>query len=139
MSGNMLINPMYKGERRYGRRSPQQGREIIICPVPALVTPELWQKAKDTLAAHVCRPKKTARFYLLRGVMKCGACGRSYVGSRLQGQDLLPLHRSSSPPGHARHLSGPRSKGPDHRSQGVGGGRSVFFWNPLPRLWLASP
>jgi site-specific DNA recombinase len=98
---NMLVNPMYKGERRYGRRSPRQGREIIICPVPALVSAELWQRAKDTLAAHVCRPRETSRFYVLRGVMKCGACGRSYIGTHSQGKIY---YRCT---GHLRRLGTP--------------------------------
>ncbi len=97
---NMLVNPMYKGERHYGRRSPKQGREIIVCSVPPLVTPELWQKAKNTLAAHVCRPT-SSRFYLLRGLVKCGACGRSYCGSHWQGKTY---YRCT---GHLRRLGTP--------------------------------
>lgn len=83
---NMIANPMYKGERHYGRRSPRVGREIIVASVPPLVSPELWHKAKAVLAAHRCRPRASARFYLLRGFMKCGSCGRTYVGTHHQGK-----------------------------------------------------
>ena len=126
----MLVNPMYKGERRYGRRSPAQGREIIICPVPALVTPELWQKAKDTLAAHHCRPKKTARFYLLRGVMKCGSCGRSYVGSESQNK---VYYRCT---GHLRRLGKPDvCRAPGLKASIIEG----RVWAEVERLLLAPP
>ena len=46
---NMVINPMYKGERHYGRRSVRGRKEVIVASVPPLVSVELWQKAQAYL------------------------------------------------------------------------------------------
>lgn len=77
---NMIVNELYCGELRFGRRNKE--REPISAKVPALVSPELWQAAQDTLARHRICPKNTDRIYLLMGVIKCGQCGLSYVGSQ---------------------------------------------------------
>lgn len=82
---NMAVNPMYRGCRRYGQRSDVPNRKLTWGKVPALVSDEVWQAAQDTLARNCVRPKNTERIYLLRTVMKCGHCGRTYTGTTLHG------------------------------------------------------
>jgi site-specific DNA recombinase len=79
---NMVVNPIYKGVYQYGRRSAQP-REIITVEgvVPALVSPELWQAAQDTLARYRVIPNgATPRSFLLRSIVTCAACGLRYCG-----------------------------------------------------------
>jgi site-specific DNA recombinase len=78
---NMVTYPVYKGQLQYGRRTNKRDREVITAPIAGLVSPALWQAAQDALAANQRIPKNTRRTYLLRGVVKCGLCGLTYVGS----------------------------------------------------------
>ena len=81
---NMVVNPIYRGEQQYGCRS-EGGREVITAEVPALVTEEIWHAAQETLARNRSMPKNTRRAYLLRGVIRCGECGRTFCGSQNHG------------------------------------------------------
>ena len=78
---NMVANSIYKGQLSYGRRTKKRDREVIVGSIEGLVSPALWQAAQDALAANQRIPKNTRRTYLLRGVLKCGLCGLTYVGS----------------------------------------------------------
>lgn len=57
--------------------------EWIAQPVPAIISAELFQAAHTKLkenSLHCCgRPPKT--LYLLRSILRCGVCGRGYVGT----------------------------------------------------------
>jgi site-specific DNA recombinase len=78
---NLLVSTAYKGRHEYGKRSPNPKRELIIRQVPAIVTEEMWQQAQNTLSANALFSKRNSvRNYLLRGLVKCGLCGLSYVG-----------------------------------------------------------
>jgi site-specific DNA recombinase len=80
---NMIVSPTYKGVHRYGRRSKKQ-REIFEREVPPIVSIDLWERAQQLLHDHqftAARAKKTTRPYLLRGLIKCGLCGLTYVGT----------------------------------------------------------
>jgi site-specific DNA recombinase len=85
---NLVINPVYRGEIQYGRRTKNQtgGRDVISAPVEALVSPTLWHAAREALAENRAIPKNTRRRYLLRGIIRCGICGLTYVGSRGRGE-----------------------------------------------------
>jgi site-specific DNA recombinase len=77
---NIIVNPTYRGLHRYGKRSQKQ-REIIERPVPAIVSVETWERAQQTLRENMLFSKRnTKRSYLLRGLIKCGLCGLTYVG-----------------------------------------------------------
>lgn len=82
---NMVVNTVYKGEYRYGKRATHR-KATIPGQVPALVSPEVWQAAQDALARNRIMPKNTPRTYLLRTVMKCGICGLTYVGTLNRGK-----------------------------------------------------
>lgn len=79
---NLVVNPVYRGELQYGRRSTKaDGREVIVAEVPALVSREIWEAAQDTLHRNRKVVKNTKRHYLLKSVIRCGCCGLSYVGA----------------------------------------------------------
>jgi len=79
--GNMVKNTTYMGIHQYGKRS-KKPREIIEREVNAIVTPELWNKAQETLKNNFLWAKRnTKREYLLRGLIKCCICGRNLSGA----------------------------------------------------------
>ena len=82
---NMVVNPVYRGQLLYGRRATKQ-REVIRASVAALVGEDLWQAAQETLTRNRICAKNTERVYLLRGVIRCGVCGRAYCGSQHRGE-----------------------------------------------------
>jgi site-specific DNA recombinase len=82
---NMVVNTIYKGERRFGQRTKKE-REIISARVPALVSDELWQATQNALARHRICARNTRRDYLLKSVIVCGHCGHHYVGSQSNGK-----------------------------------------------------
>ena len=77
---NLVVNTSYKGESRYGKRTTK-ARDIILALIPPLVSEETWEAAQRTLIANRIAAKNSNRIYLLRSVMVCGACGRTYVGT----------------------------------------------------------
>jgi site-specific DNA recombinase len=78
---NLVVNPLYRGELQYGRRTAKRDREVIAAPIEALVSPTLWDEAQAALTRNLRCAKNTHRVYLLKGVVKCGICGLTYVGS----------------------------------------------------------
>ena len=77
---NMVVQPIYKGQLLYGRRS-KRPREIISAEVQPLVSEELWNAAQATLAANRIMSKNVKHSYLLKGVIRCGNCNLHYCGS----------------------------------------------------------
>jgi site-specific DNA recombinase len=77
---NTLIQPVYKGELHYGRRSKLQ-REVIVAEAPPLVKTELWDAAQAVLKENRLMVKNTDRINVFRGVVRCGLCGRRYAAS----------------------------------------------------------
>jgi site-specific DNA recombinase len=76
----LITNKTYMGIHEFGKRT-KSGRPIISRAVPAIVTPEVWRKAQANLKAHLICSKRNAKYlYLLRGLIKCGLCNRTYVG-----------------------------------------------------------
>jgi site-specific DNA recombinase len=82
---NLVVNPVYKGELHYGRRSGKV-REVIVAEIEGLVSEEIWAAAQETLARNRIIAKNTNRVYLLRSVIKCGLCGLTYSGCWDRGQ-----------------------------------------------------
>ncbi|WP_232337562.1 recombinase family protein [Thermoactinomyces sp. CICC 23799] len=78
---NIIINTTYKGLHRYGKRATRQ-REIIEREVPAIVSEEIWDKAQQVLKSNqIVAMRNTKRQYLLRSLIKCGICDRTYYGT----------------------------------------------------------
>jgi site-specific DNA recombinase len=80
---NLVVNRVYRGELQYGRRvkKGRPAREVISAPVVPLISPALWDEAQAALTRNRRCAKNTHRVYLLKGVVKCGMCGLTYVGS----------------------------------------------------------
>ena len=76
----LITNKTYMGVHEWGKRSVKE-RPVISRPVAAIVTEEVWQKAQENLTAHFLFGKRSAKNqYLLRGLIKCGLCGLTYIG-----------------------------------------------------------
>jgi site-specific DNA recombinase len=72
----MLRNPVYRGEQIYASRYGPISRAV-----PALVSQELWERVQAQIEKNRHRPTWNAtREYLLRGLVRCGVCGNSYIG-----------------------------------------------------------
>lgn len=76
----IIVNKIYKGERHW------QGE---IYPCPKILEPDYWQKVNDNLKNNANTPgRKVDHKYLLKGLVKCGRCGRNYYGkSRVSKRD----------------------------------------------------
>lgn len=82
---NLLVSSTYMGEHHYGKRSRNLNRLLIEQSVPAIVTEEIWRKAQETLSSNVLFSKRNSKHqYLLRGLMKCGLCGLTFIGCAIR-------------------------------------------------------
>lgn len=84
---NILTNSAYKGVFLYGKQKAVQDQYHLPCP--AIVAADQWEQAQAKLKQNYFNAKRNSHYhYLLRGVIKCGLCGRSYCGdgSRSQGR-----------------------------------------------------
>ena len=80
---NLLVNPTYRGEHHYSKRSSSRNLKVSVRAMPAIVPAELWEAAQATLKKNRLMVKRPDHVpYLLRGLIKCGTCGLAYVGSR---------------------------------------------------------
>lgn len=82
---HMLTNPIYHGllrvTERAGKKSGKE-RELFESEVPPIVTLGDWTAAQRVLAENKLYSQRNAqRDYLLRGLIRCGACGGSYIAS----------------------------------------------------------
>jgi site-specific DNA recombinase len=83
---NLVVNPVYKGDLQYGRRSKREGgREVIKAEIEPVVSQEMWDAAQATLAANRIIPKNGRRIYPLRSLIVCGLDGLKYSGSTNRG------------------------------------------------------
>ena len=82
---NMIVSRTYMGEHHYGRRSTNRNRKIIVREVPAIVPVELWEAAQQVLRSNLIMAVRADRApFLLRGLIKCAVCGRTYAGMRMK-------------------------------------------------------
>lgn len=106
---NMTMNPIYKGIHFYGRRTTRE-RELIERKMPAIVSEEDWAAARETLEKNRFVLKRKPHFYMLSGgLLKCGMCGRNYVG-KMESQGKR-YYRCSSNGLYNRSINGPRCPG----------------------------
>ncbi len=73
----VLSNKVYKGEFVY-----REGKDNEIrIEVPAIVSKKMWEQAARLRSEKLTEsPRSSKRLYLLRGLIKCGHCGLSYIG-----------------------------------------------------------
>jgi len=75
-----ITNKTYMGVHEFGKRSAS-GRAVVPRTVPAIVSEATWLKAQANLTAHLHFSARSAKNqYLLRGLIKCALCNRTYVG-----------------------------------------------------------
>lgn len=73
----MIHNPMYKGTGIVDAKAGTVER-----PTEALVDPHTWSRAQVAVTRNRVLSTKNAKHeYLLRGLVKCAHCGRSYSGT----------------------------------------------------------
>ncbi len=106
---NIIRNPSYKGETWAWIRKAASRTRIVMRPreewirlsdeiTPAVVTPEVWQRAQERLAKNSGESKRNQeRPYLLRGHITCALCGsRMYPMPCGNSNKPRPYYRCSS-------------------------------------------
>ena len=137
---NMLVSTTYKGIHRYGRRTKKQ-RDIFEREVPAIVSIDLWERAQQVLHDHMLfDPHSTTapRAYLLRGLIKCGLCGLTYIGTAYPSyKDTERIYYSCNGKSQPRGLFGAQGKKcPSKRVNAIAIETAV--WNDL-ETFLRNP
>src|SRR5664280_490200 len=136
----LLTNKTYMGVHEFGKRAASK-RAIISRPVPAIVTEETWEKAQKTLQDNFLFCARSAKNqYLLRGLIKCGLCGLTYIGVaanrpngkresyyRCNGAHSPAIYRADGPC-HAKSIRG------DHLEEQVWSDVESFLRDPNPVL-----
>ena len=138
---NLLISKTYMGVHEWGKCAVRQ-REVIQRTVPAIVTEATWKKAQKTLQANIIFATRNARAqYLLRGLIKCCLCGKSYVGVanvRPSGKQefYYRCNGAHSPQVYGAYLMGCKSKAVrgDDLEQQVWSDVASFLRDPQPVL-----
>ncbi|MEG6617148.1 recombinase family protein [Peptococcaceae bacterium 1198_IL3148] len=75
----ILQNTVYRGEFCYGKNRPKEKQLKFTCP--AIIDQDQWDQAQKKLKSNYFNAKRNAKHqYLLRGLIKCGTCGRNYCG-----------------------------------------------------------
>jgi site-specific DNA recombinase len=76
---------------------PRPIEESIVLPegmTPAIIERDVWEHAQRRLAANQIRTATNARHtYLFSGYIRCGRCGKAYVGTRSTAKDRAPKPR----------------------------------------------
>jgi len=83
---NVLRNESYAGVHHWGKRGKS---EAIAQEIPAIIDRPTWEEAARLRREnHAWASRNAKRNYLLRGLIRCGVCGRRYVGRghRAKGQ-----------------------------------------------------
>lgn len=82
----ILTNRKYMGEYVFGRRNRKGKNDlqnVITVPAPAIVTPEVWEAAQAVQVTNRLTAMRNAKHtYMLKSLIRCAACGRSYVGAQ---------------------------------------------------------
>ena len=87
----LLSNEAYTGTAVWGRTSKGKKADNPVRVEdawPALVSRETFgavQQAMRSRAPKVQRPGRVGSTYLLSGLLKCGVCGRAYIGQKAKG------------------------------------------------------
>jgi DNA invertase Pin-like site-specific DNA recombinase len=73
---DMLKNPRYKGEAKY---------KGLVLPSPVIVEPKLWKDVQNIVKERFKSKMKETKYHFIlqpenRKLVRCGRCGRNYVG-----------------------------------------------------------
>ena len=81
--GNMLRNPAYMGKWEWGKRSNKRRQgDTIPGYCPAIVSEKTFTKAAEVLKQNrISATRNSRRQYLLRSLIKCGICYKTFCGS----------------------------------------------------------
>ncbi len=85
---SILTNSSYTGVYLYGKNKPADKQQTFLCPV--IIDRQQWEAAQAKLKSNSFNARRNAkRDYLLRGIIRCGNCGRKYCGdgSRRKGRN----------------------------------------------------
>lgn len=86
---NILKNPFYRGDVKWGGEIHQGKHE-------AIVDRTLWEKANRIVSAklpgHKFFPKPKTYTYLLEGLLVCGECGSMIISKYCKGRNGRPFH-----------------------------------------------
>ncbi len=115
----LLRNEAYTGAAVWGRTSKGENAQDPVRVEgawPALVTREVFdsvQQGMRSRAPNVQRPGRVGSTYLLSGLLKCGVCGRAYIGQKAKGGQFAyyicgTLYRDGAGTCEARYLNAPR-------------------------------
>ena len=98
----MIQRQLYSGTHVFESRLGNITREV-----PALVSPELQQRAIARMSGNAHIPSHSGRFNVLRALMTCGECGRTYVGVHSRGK---AYYRCNGQISGQHRAPGPRCK-----------------------------
>ncbi len=115
----LLRNEAYTGSAVWGRTV--KGKKVdnpvrVEGAWPALVSRETFEAVQQAMrkrAPKVQRPGRVGSTYLLSGLLKCGVCGKTYIGQKAKGGQFAyyicgTLYREGAGTCEARYLNAPR-------------------------------
>jgi len=78
----IIRSPVYYGVWHYGKRSKKRPPgDLIEGKAPAIISQELFDRAQEQKKINAKFSLRRCRQpYLLRGLIKCGVCGRTFIG-----------------------------------------------------------
>jgi hypothetical protein len=87
-----LLNTVYRGAYRYGKNPPKRKdgtkpvREILTGPCARIVSDELWEAARASMATRRSWDPSNHKKHLLRSLVVCAHCGLNYSGGSSHGK-----------------------------------------------------
>jgi len=110
----VLRNPAYKGEF-HCQVSTGDGSKETILQIPPIVDESTWEQARATVMRNKTTSSRNSnRTYLLRGLIRCGACGELYTGCVLNGTFMYYRCRGNT---NYVHTLGERCRSPMVRGE----------------------
>ena len=115
----LLRNETYTGAAVWGRtvKGKKADNPVRVEEAwPALVSRETFEAVQQAMrkrAPNVQRPGRVGSTYLLSGLLKCGVCGKTYIGQKAKGGQFAyyicgTLYREGAGTCEARYLNAPR-------------------------------
>lgn len=84
--GRMTRNRTYTGVYEYGKRTARTGEQklpLVLGSAPRLISDETFERAAEVRVKNRLLAMRNAKnIYMLKSLIKCAACRRSYVGHK---------------------------------------------------------